>query len=103
MFHPGYSPVWGIYCQMLPANNMLMLCIRLLGACETKGDLFIIMEYLEGGTLVDLLSSARFPRIPVHINLVLCSRQMSAQHRCNKSRGRRSMGVSQRTVLGAAS
>mmetsp|Transcript_18613 Transcript_18613/g.56177 ORF Transcript_18613/g.56177 Transcript_18613/m.56177 type:complete len:1043 (+) Transcript_18613:379-3507(+) len=33
--------------------------VRLLGACETKGDLFIIMEYLEGGTLVDLLSSAR--------------------------------------------
>ena len=28
---------------------------RLLGACETAGELFIMMEYLDGGTLVDLL------------------------------------------------
>ncbi len=38
------------------------MCIspcRLLGACETAGELFIIMEHLEGGTLVDLLSGAK--------------------------------------------
>ena len=43
------------WCHAAVIRSAAVSAGRLLGACETAGELFIMMEYLDGGTLVDLL------------------------------------------------